>query len=65
MTGENDVVGAQSRRSGLGNLVANHPPCSVYFASIASGSPKRSNDDNNNAQRKENRHHPPPLVFSW
>ena len=29
MAGENDVVGAQSRRRGLGNLVAKHQPCSV------------------------------------
>ena len=47
MTGRNDAVGTQSCRSGLGNLVAKHPPFSVYFASM-SGSQRRSKDKNIN-----------------
>ena len=40
MAGGNDVVAAQSRRSGSGNLVVKRQPCPVYFASVASGSQK-------------------------
>ena len=65
MAGENDVVGAQSRRSGSGILVAKHQPCSVYFASIAFGSQRRSKDKNKNEQSKVARQYLPLLASSW